>query len=78
MLRHQPTSTIHSQNVGSQAFTPQAGRWKEASLGNLTKDQKAILLCMVPPTTCIKLPVTSFVAQLYTGAASQGYPALWD
>lgn len=47
MLRHQPACTSHSQNAGSQAFIPQAGSWKEASLGN-TKDQKAILLSMAP------------------------------
>lgn len=47
MLRHQPACTSHSQNAGSQTFIPQAGSWKEASLGN-TKDQKAILLSMAP------------------------------
>lgn len=70
MLRHQPTSTIHSQHAGSQAFTPQAGSWKEASLGNMTKGQKAILLSMAP-----LLPASSPQSPLFLPRLRHEQPA---
>ena len=70
MPRHQPTPTIHSQNAGSQAFIPQAGSWKEASLGNMTKGQKAILLSMAP-----LLPASSSQSPLFLPRLTNEQPA---